>query len=113
MSDVLLDNSYLHSAYRCLIKRATSNNDIVNFYRLLAEIISHKIIYIKVNKDGPVIEKAIEIIDFFKNKSNKKFEIQFVDSKKNRLQSLDFKSYEPFKKYKYIFDFQELYSPSR
>jgi hypothetical protein len=82
MSDILIDVSYLNSAYRCLKGTASSKEDAVNFYRFLAEIIAHRNIYIKVNKDGPVYPLAVEITQFFSNYGSEGVEVKFVSNEK-------------------------------
>ncbi len=78
MSNVLLDNSYLTSAYRCVKGKAESESDLQNFYRFLGEILSHKEIFVNVKLDGPVYNSTAEIINFLKSESNGCFEIKLL-----------------------------------
>jgi hypothetical protein len=79
MKNILIDASYLHSAYRCLKSRASSKADLINFYRFLAEIIAHKDIYINVKVDGPVYEKTAECINYLSDTSNGHFTIKLIN----------------------------------
>lgn len=82
MSNVLLDVSYLQSAIRCAQGSARSNEDLINFYRFLAEIISHKNVNIVLHKNGPVFETGQACKDFLLKESHGKFEINIVDPNK-------------------------------
>lgn len=60
--------------------QAISKADLVNFYRMLAELLAHNSIYIKVNKEGPVYKKATEVIEFIRAESSGEIEIKQVDN---------------------------------
>lgn len=76
MKDILIDNSYLNSAFRCIKGKATSENDLLNFFRFLGEILSHKRIFISVNPTGPVYQYTSECLEFLKRESKGNFEIE-------------------------------------
>lgn len=82
MSNILIDVSYLHSALRCVKGNATGEEDLINYYRFLGEIIAHNRVNIVLHKHGPVYEKGVEARDFFLSESHGSFEINILDSGK-------------------------------
>jgi len=80
--DILIDNAYLHSVFRCFEAKARGIPDLNNFYRFIGEIISHKNIWINVNKKGTIYPQTIKAKKAIESMSSGKNIIRVMDQTK-------------------------------